>query len=743
MKDNYNDNIKTPKTKDIIKPTLYSKIIDLRNIQLELKCESEVKEFNKSEVENIKLDVKEELATMIFHRKMLFTYFMLSTNNDNNILQSSLINSLFRDIALSNPSPLNYFMYDGDYAFDFADCTSSNQKLQHFAKDCVSYAKEHPEKVDQLTFSVIPGFFEYFWSTDINLKFRDFISFALNEDKDIATKFSRVIYASTELFYSVFDLFITNEDQIPNFISESFLQKNDLPDIDICTDIFNLKANSQENRKKKHLSTTLCSSKISEIIDLSNEYFFFTESDIEIISFLINSDNQVLQTKSSNDDYYVYRFEPIKNEQYNKPISSSTRPTSLLNKNYQLPTDNFAKSTSYRGSLSEKPKDDPSNFSMIYSESFNMSYLRKLLVMFPTIQIIAPNHIDDIRVSTILANQVCLARDEDRLLFEKQIENLKKIEKEEGNELEWNITQITRRLREGFNERRSNFQKDISEIAKVQDYLTKIENLTAKIQKDSDFFRQNIQLNIIQNWEKTGEFSTSAKNFQKMPKFSKLQKDHTKMKANYTNIWENILKDFNSWLKTNGYAIKFQIRLLHDKFLSFYTFSDYLKEKDVTKKESEFCQLIQKQKNEIRQYCNSGHKGQVSKEDFLSNEFFMEKLKKLFNTAVNEQTPIKQIFVFIDLFKLINSVFAQIFNDLNNDDIVKFFVLFISSLDKIHGRLRSSFDYISTFLWFDNQNKFNEDIFDDDWTNVSTTFNYIASSISIIENLEKNPEKYK
>lgn len=737
--------LKTLNKMDSNKTTLYGKIIDLRNIQIELKCESEVEETREAEVEKSKDDAKEELANLIFNRKMLFTYYMLSDNNQE-AHNSAFINSLFRDIAQKNPSPLTYYMYDGGYSFNFSDCTSSTPKLQNFAKNCVAYAQEHPDQIDQLTFSVIPGFFEYFWCDETNLKFRDFISFVIDEDRGIASKFSRVIYASTELFYNVFDLFVKNESQIPNFISKSFIQKKYLPNADICIDIFNLKSYSQENRSKNHLTATFCSSKISQIIEMKDEFYFFTELDIKIISCLIKSDNQVLFKKSPNNDYVVYRFEPPTSKFFNPQFSKSSKPAAPFNNTQFLNKNNSPRgvySLTLKGPVDifKRSGDDLDHYSIIYSESSNMSYLRKLLVKFPTIQIIAANNIDDIRISTILAKQVCLARDEDRLLFEKQIEQLRKIEDEEGNTNKWKITSTTQRLRECLNERRHHFQKVVSEISKVHNLITKIENMTIRVKKESQFFREKIEINIIKNWEKTNEFAASVKNFQKLPKFSKFQKDNIKMRSNFSNIWENIYKDFHVFLSTNGYSIKFPMYLIHDSLFSFFPFSDFLCEKEVLRKESDFFNTIQKQKNEIKQYCNSGHKETISKEDFLLNAFFMEKMKKLFNIATNEQTPLKQIFAFSELFKYIELVFTQIYTELNNEDVLKFFVLFIVSLDKLGGRLKPSYDYIFNYLWFDSQSELNEEVFGDDYFDISIAFKYINDSISIIENLSLNGEK--
>lgn len=718
----------------------YNLIIDLRNIQLELKCESDIDQFKAKEVDKGKNRIIEDLFDMIFHRKMLYTYYMVSNHNQE-LPPSSIINSLFSDVAKNNSNTLTYLPYDGNFHLDFFDCISNSVKLEHFAKRCINYAKKHPEDIDRLTFSVIPGFFEYFWCDENNLKFREFIYFALNEDRTIGTKFSRVIFASSELFYNVFDYLVRNEEQIKDLIDNSFIQKSDLPDIEICYDIFN-------SQKKDFLTSTFNYAHISEIIDIRNQLYFFTESDIDIITQILKSNTQHLSRRNIVDeDYVVYHFDSSPTEQNSAPLPANRfTHSSAVNRQQQGQQQSQRTTLRANGSHSLKGTnnyDDEQGqskgqyertFSFLSSESSNLYFLRKLLVRFPTIQIFAENNSGDLRISTILAQQICLSADKDRLVFEKQIEQLRKIEEEEGHGKEWKIQPITRRLREALFERRSHFNLALSSVSKIQNYISKIKNAIVKVKAEGQFFRKEIEAKIIDDWSKSDDAPQKLKSFQKMPKFSKMPKEMAKIRTNYNSIWDDLESSFDSYTTNHKYTFIFDIFLLHDKLLSLFPFSEYLSEKDVIKKEHEFLQVIHKNRNEIEKFCSTQQKNStISKSDILQNTFFIEKMTGLFDSALNEQTPTRKVFAFAEVFKFIKSLFAQLYSSVNNDEVLKLFALFVISREKNSEKLKSSADYISSFLWFGDDR--NAKIFGKFNSIVLETYNNINKSLSVIQNV--------
>ena len=163
---------------------------ELRHVQLLLKREEIFNEFQANEVQELNTKLRKESQNVFNLQKLLLYLHMISMGNRAIELSPKFFDSLLKEIPekLSQPPQGASLSAPNIIISKFLE---NNELL---AKSCIKLINEHPDKLDQLAFSTLPGLFGYLWSAESGEKFANFMKVLIEIDSKIAQGLVQVIY---------------------------------------------------------------------------------------------------------------------------------------------------------------------------------------------------------------------------------------------------------------------------------------------------------------------------------------------------------------------------------------------------------------------------------------------------------------------------------------------------------------------------------------------------------------------
>lgn len=726
------------------------KITDLQDIQKRLKRQFTIEEFQKKEVSQM----KELYTEIIFSLRNVFAYYQLA-NCYKFPIASEILNSFSTEISkpvsdIPQCQPKHIKLLTMFFKFK-----SSN--MDNIVNVITKFAKNHPEQIDPITFSIIPIYFEYFWCDEQQKLFSQFLQKTVEMDFEIGMEFCRIILIIPELSYRIIDLIIKH---FPSIMALFNLEE---PDNEIKEDEKCLK---YVNAMNSYLKTLGCSElldlnifkyiisnksggyfgssiRFSQIVDIEvpiQHYCYFTNVELKLIHDIIIPNSVVSDTirfeynESDKSTIYVYEYSRNEDKKKDDAFSMNTQYTTRNRTNTISVKTQNPNATKALGAVSSKPL---SIFHQSSSVDLNM---RKLLIELPLIPdsliltadtregespLVNNDEITSQNDGTImpLFEQLAkLANPDQQLLVAKHLGSLKQNMKWSPDLFQINNAMAS--LCEYVEMKEKNSLATVSKIQNVMRlirFLNKRSKMLLKCQKTS---LDNI---IIDLWIK------DYRNIQH-------QINNNNKKA-FILVFAEILDKFNSWLSSKNYKINIDLDAFHNQAMQALPYKDYVPSPAVQKDDAKIEENLEKYRKRIESELESLtiENQTFSIQLFKSNPKFISKLDELKNEIYSADTPIQIITAFASLFDYINSIFRKLSkilvcqneskNDGNDDEKIDHdaFVIYEDQLNAClfyivttlktndNRKLSSRFNYIKKYLFFDSENgeKYTMNLFKD------------------------------
>ena len=698
--------------------------LSLRNLQLLLKREATENKILEEELKKAEKEIKYGFQYQQFLLKMLYYFRMLSINNKK--VNANKLNSILQDINQKNPPQLSFDKDNqcmSDFILPLFRFILDN--LESFSQFCVHYIHLNPDLIDELTYSLIPGLFQYLWCEESMNSFISFIKNVFKIDKRIGYKLSRVAFMNPE-FLSFLDIvFSDSQDQL--------------------TEVFNTINNVSQNKNKIQDFTNkfiqsfqdnieFCPKFIRELIEIAdfsdnfiNEAFlqqFFaslvhnelflpsSKQNLQIISRLAALDdftklsNILRQSDSAsllmlNTGNFIYQVVP----ELNWCILFSNDDLSMI-------FDILKRARGKFNQIHQKYLELISNFEHKYSEilngdnfhvfSFNYlmngeqsqiqlssddtmeSTLRSILCDINVIPL-ATNSINNPKISKILSSQIQLSRSDFQIALQIKIDSFKKSHKrlkEEG--IQYDFSSIVELLQKKYDERQLTKSKFFSN----RNYAKKriiVSNTILKSQADTT--RSSFLANIIDSWVEDAK------------PFNGISEQHMQFDNTYLS---QIFSKWSQWEKFQNYDFSVDFGLIHNQIFSYVSFIKF-KEKN------------QKYVNEdnIISQCISTFLQNIIKENInkftkpaFMNITIMDDISKLIKSVYTKHTPYTKIKVLPRIYDELNKIFKALEQSNTTEEKINTLAnhqsFFIATLSSFHPNdIQSTTQYMKTFLLYD------------------------------------------
>ena len=500
---------------------------DLRHVQLLLKREDIFTDFQAHEIQDLNKSLRCECQEVLCQQKFLLFLHVTSMGSKAVQLEPAFFDSLFEnreknDTSSPHLAPNQIPIYNRVIS-GFVDTVT------HLAAACADLAKKKPQYLDQMAFSTVPGLFGYLWSAESAQKFLGFLQELIKQAPEYASAFARVVFAVPpfrQFFDAVMgdlvnrvanvkskedaDAFVNdfiekwteNAPFCPNIVKETLAMAADQADLLIGaflvpafasprtfgiiplslrigsepTDLIleSLKGRAGEMcevlAKVENPTTLPSSEKLSKILPDLGKNALFTADDLEVLSALVESINEV------HPDF------PVKAAQLD-PAGAVTQ------KKYQafsftLPTVQEVHRANSGGETGSQ-------------EDELEKQLREMLTGVDVIPLAAQSSGTPDMVE-LLKSQVQLARPDHRLLLEMKIDDFERAR--EHSSVKYDFRAFLDLLKRKFEERQPQRLDKLSKISLYNTEYSQMGQLCKSLKAAIDVYRNVLKFHLVEQW---------------------------------------------------------------------------------------------------------------------------------------------------------------------------------------------------------------------------------------------------
>ncbi|OHT08455.1 hypothetical protein TRFO_23058 [Tritrichomonas foetus] len=627
--------------------------IRLRKFQLLLKREEILNKFQEEELKKIKENIQDEYEFILMINRLLLEYHMNSINNVGLKIPQPIFDSLAMPINDPNGKAphiqekkevTNYYRHAVEHF---------SNNLIDFSRVCVEFAQTHPEHLDRLTFSIIPGFFAFLTSEMMTDKYLMFMKHVIDHSPEVASSFGRLVFVLPD--FRIFLNKITNKlaKPVKQVRSEGVRRfKKDFCElwvkyIEYCPSIVRKLLKLCPNKEgflsnafirpafqslklyelapyianvapeiSQAISDSLCEAAktlvqeienvkypaslyyVRDIFDIAPEIantFEFSYIDLKLISELVDYSHTTLR-----------KF----------PVKSIPFKESFMTRDYTVYVIKYeGKHINQR--IRKNTVQLSSNDALEYE-------LRTLLTEVNVI----PLGVKDNTMEGILWKQILLSGEDQRLHLEMKVHDFKKSYQRVADEGKaYSILELIDLMQKKFDERANERTEKVKSVSKFNASVVALKGIKKKLIFTVAPRSLIFQYQLVEKW-----------NEEKSPLKSLTDAVCVK-REDFANFFKNIVDDFNSWLGMKGYNNINDYAIVHNLIMSQIPLSRFMARQPLlTKMDIGIYRAMTENKDEFLK-----HTSEEWMEHILGNKKLIDPALNLLKAYYDAQTPIDKI----------------------------------------------------------------------------------------------------